>query len=194
MSKDDYEVGYGRPPKHSRFVPGESGNKGRKKKRPEFQAEMVARIRDERVEVKGVSMTIFELAVRSVVTATIRRGHPRDLKALFDLLDKYGAVPKMEAAEEARAAGEAVIAKLFDHFNKVHDIDPSDVASLERLQTEEAAIVMRCPNCSPRLRKGWNLPERKALGERYGCSGLQNDVNALKRLTGSLRLPPTCST
>ena len=42
MSKD-YDVGYGRTPKHTRFVKGESGNKCRKKKRPEFQAEMVAR-------------------------------------------------------------------------------------------------------------------------------------------------------
>lgn len=32
MSKDDYEVGYGKPPKHSQFKPGQSGNsKGRPK-------------------------------------------------------------------------------------------------------------------------------------------------------------------
>lgn len=28
---DDYKVGYGKPPKHSQFQPGESGNKGRRK-------------------------------------------------------------------------------------------------------------------------------------------------------------------
>ena len=92
MSKDDYKVGFGRPPEHSRFAPGESGNKGRKKKRPEFQAEMIARIRDECVTVNGVKMTMFEVGLRSVFTNTIKRGHPRDLIALFDMLDKYGAI------------------------------------------------------------------------------------------------------
>ena len=32
MASDDYEVGYGKPPRHSRFQPGKSGNpKGRRK-------------------------------------------------------------------------------------------------------------------------------------------------------------------
>lgn len=82
MSKDDCRVGYGHPPKHTRFVPGESGNKGRKKKRPEFQAEMIARIRDERVVVNGASTTMFEMAIRSVVHNTIKRGHVQRLAPL----------------------------------------------------------------------------------------------------------------
>ena len=181
MSKDDDdEVGYKRPPKHTRFVRGESGNKGRKKKRPEFQAEMIARIRDERVMVNGVSMTMFEVAVRSVYTSTIKRAHPRDLTALFNLLDKYGAVPRGEAAAESKAAADRVMEKIRENFNRTLDIDPDDVAALDKLKGEEAAIVMKCPNCSPPLRERWNRPERKALADRYGRSGLQNDVESLK--------------
>jgi len=180
MSKDDYEVGFGRPPKHTRFVKGESGNKGRKKKRPEFQTEVVARIRDERVTVNGVSMTMFEMAVRSVVHNTIKRGHPRDLTALLDLLEKHGVVPQVEAAEEARAAGEQIVKKIFEIFERTHDIDPEDVVALDRLAAEEAAIVMKCPSCSPQMRQRWNLPERKTLGEDYGTSGLQKDVETLR--------------
>lgn len=181
MSKDDYDIGYGRPPKHTQFVPGESGNKGRKKKRPEFQAEMIARIRDEQVMVQGKPMSMFELAVRSVLNSTIKRGHPRDLKALLDLLNKYGAIPQSEALEDARAAGEAVIKKLFDHFDRVNDVDPADELALDMLRKEEAAIVMACPGCSPTLRESWNLPERKALSERYGQTGLQTDVASKRR-------------
>jgi hypothetical protein len=184
MSKDDYDIGYGRPPKHTQFVAGESGNKGRKKKRPEFQAEMVARVRDEQVIVNGRSMTMFEVAVRSVMNSTVKRGHPRDLKALFDLLEKYGAIPKGEAAAESKAAAESVMERIMDVFNRTNDVDPEDVAAIARLQAEEAAIVMNCPSCSPPLRKRWNLPERKALGERYGCSGLQRDVEELKKING----------
>lgn len=181
MSKDDYEVGFGRPPKHTRFVPGESGNKGRKKKRLEFQTEVVARIRDERITVNGVSMTTFEMAVRSVIHNTIKRGNPRDLKALLDLLEKHGAVPQVEAAEEARAAGEEVVKKIFEIFERTHDIDPEDVLALDKHAAQEAAIVMKCPSCSPQLRQRWNLPERKALGESYGSSGLQKDVETLRK-------------
>lgn len=156
MSKDDYDVGYGRPPKHTRFVAGESGNRGRKKKRPEFQAEMVARIRDERVPFNGGTVTMFEMAIRSVMHNTIKRGHPRDLKTLFDLLEKYGAIPKGEAAEESKAAADRVMQRIEDVFNRTNDVDPEDVAAIARLKAEEAAIVMNCPSCSPPLRKRWN--------------------------------------
>ena len=181
MSKDDYDVGYGRPPKHTRFVTGESGNKGRKKKRPEFQAEMIARIRDEQVVVNGTSMTMFELAMRSVMTTTIKRGHPRDLKTLFDLLEKHGAMPKGDAAAQSKAGAEKVMQTITDIFDRLHDIDPEDTAMLNRLKSEEAAIVMKCQNCSPPLRARWNQPDRKALTERLGCSGLQRDVEELKK-------------
>ena len=180
MSKDDYDIGYGRPPKHTRFVKGESGNKGRKKKRPEFQAEMVARIRDERVIVNGSSMTMFELAIRSVMNSTIKRGHPRDLKALFDLLEKYGAIPKGEAAAESKAAADRVMQKITDFCDRQSNTNPKDVVEFGLLQYEEAAIVMKCPSCSPTLRLRWNLPERKALQERYAPTGLQRDVEELK--------------
>ena len=181
MSKDNDDVGYGRPPKHTRFVKGESGNKGRKKKRPEFQTEMVARIRDEIVVVQGKPMTMFELAIRSVFNKTIKSGHSRDLKALVELPDKYGAIPKDEAAAESKAAGQRVMDKILDHFEKIENIDHADVVEQERLAADEAEIVMSCPSCSPTLRKRWNLPERKALGERYGCSGLERDVQLSKK-------------
>ena len=181
MSKESYDVGYGRPPKHTQFAAGESGNKGRKKKRAEFQTEMVARIRDECITVDGVTMTMLELAIRRVVTTTIKRGHPRDLKALFDLLEKYGAVPQAEAGEEARAAGERVVKKILEIFERMNDIDPNDSAAVEKLQCEEAAIVMKCPSCSLSLRERWNLPARKELAKRYSRSGLQNDVQMLKK-------------
>ena len=184
MSEDDYKVGRGRPPKHTQFAKGESGNKGRKKKRPEFQAEIIARIRDEKITVNGVCMTAFELAFRSTMTATIKRGHPRELSALMIILDKYGAIPKDQAAAESRAAADRVIEKIKDIFDKTHDIDPKDAEALEKLEAEEAAIVMKCPNCSPPLRERWNLPERQALSERYGRSGLQKDVEQLRKAKG----------
>jgi len=70
---DDYEVGYGKPPRHSQFPPGVSGNKGRRRK-TENSAEIVARVRDELVLVNGKHVTKFELAVQQTVNQTIRSG------------------------------------------------------------------------------------------------------------------------
>ena len=184
MSKgDDYVVGYGRPPKPSQFVKGESGNKGRRKKRPECQAEMVARIRDERVTVNGVSMTMFELAIRTVRNTTIKSGRSRDLRELLDILNKYGAIPKGDAAEAMRIAADQVTGTLLEIFDKERGYDPADAIAVDELRVEEAAIVMKCPNCSPPLRERWSLPERQTLRARYGGTGLQSDVEALKKGT-----------
>jgi len=184
MSKgDDYVVGYGRPPKPSQFAKGESGNKGRRKKRPEFQAEMVARIRDERVIINGVSMTKFELAIRAVWNNAIKSGRSNDLIALFALLDKYGAIPKGEAAEAMRIAADQCVDTISEIFTKTRGYDPADAITVDELKVEEAAIVMKCPNCSPPLRERWSLPERQALRARYGGTGLQSDVEALKQGT-----------
>ena len=44
MAKD-HEVGYGRPPLHARFKPGQSGNpKGRPRRRPDLLAEIMAEL------------------------------------------------------------------------------------------------------------------------------------------------------
>src|SRR3546814_5598759 len=63
---DDYEVGYGKPPKHSQFPPGVSGNKGRRR-RAETPAEIIARIRDDKVMVNGKRVSKIELAINQEI-------------------------------------------------------------------------------------------------------------------------------
>jgi hypothetical protein len=44
---DDYEVGFGRPPKHTRFRSGQSGNpRGRPTRRPTFKEDFNAELRE----------------------------------------------------------------------------------------------------------------------------------------------------
>ena len=97
-----YEVGYGKPPVHTRFKPGEPRKKARQKEGPPFpetRINLVKRIRDEEVIVQGKKMTMLELALRQSFNATIKSGKTRDLKALFDLLDNYGAGIKNDEYE-----------------------------------------------------------------------------------------------
>lgn len=176
MSKKDYVVGYGKPPKQSQFVPGQSGFKGRRKHPPESHSSIVARVRDELVTVNGRTMTKFELALQSTFNQTIKGGKARELKALYDLLEKHGAIPSFDQAAADQAAGEAVVAKIFDYFHKTHDIDPADSAAVDQLNAEEARLVMSCKCCGPELRKRWKDPEYLARLRRYGGSTIHGMV------------------
>lgn len=177
MSGKGYKVGYGKPPKHSQFPPGVSGFKGRKKKRPEGQAEIIARVRDEMVEIDGKQVSMFELAIRSVFTKAIKNGRPGDIKAILDLLNQHGLVPEAERAAEIKANADKVIEKMYNYMYRSRDIDPEDMKALERCGLHEANLIMSCPTCGPRLRNYWANPERKALYRRLNHgTGLQQQV------------------
>jgi hypothetical protein len=177
-NKGDYEIGYGKPPKHTQFVPGQSGNKGRKRKQLESVGMIIARIRDETHVVGGKNMTNIEIAIRQVVTQTIKSGKPRDLKMLFELLDKHGAMPEFDRRAEAEAGAEEALRKIFTTFNRHHDIDPADVEALERDNDAEAKLVMECTHCGPALRKRWQIPDYVARCKRYGRTSIHKLVLA----------------
>jgi Family of unknown function (DUF5681) len=173
MSDDpDYKVGYGKPPRHSQFLPGQSGFKGRKRRKAETQAQMIARVRDELVTVNGETMTKYELAVRSVIAQTIKSGKTRDLKILFELLSQYGAVPEVEAAAETKAAADKVFDTIMSAFDRSHGFDPRDSKALERLNQQEARLVISCPHCGPRLRENWSSEEYRDRQKRRGGSNI----------------------
>lgn len=173
--KGDYEVGYGKPPRHSQFPPGVSGNLGRRK-RPESQKEIVARLRDEPVEVNGQKVSKFELAVAQTINQTIRSGKPRDLKLLLDLLEQYGALPEADQYAEAQRGANAVFEKIKNYRMRQLGRDPADFDELDRIACAEAEQVMACTRCGPALKKQWATPERKDLSKRFDKSPLHRQV------------------
>jgi hypothetical protein len=68
---NDYEVGYGRPPKQGQFKPGQSGNPSEKRKPRLSEAEIIAKIRDQPVWVKvngrNKKVTAFEAALMQAI-------------------------------------------------------------------------------------------------------------------------------
>lgn len=172
---DDYEVGYGKPPRHSQFAPGTSGNKGRRRNN-ETQGQIIARLRDEKVEVNGRMVSKFELAVMQTFNQTIRSGKPRDLKLLLELLDQYGAMPKVDERAEAERHSASAMKKINDFFDRSWGIDPADTALLARYNGEEARLVMACSKCGPELKSRWARKEQKDLAKRYSKTDLQRQV------------------
>ena len=93
VPRGGYEVGYRRPPVHSRFQPGQSGNpKGRPKGSPNLQT-LVSKILNEQVslregqEVRKVSKA--EAVLRGLVIAALK-GDQRSVVTLFRIAEQCG--------------------------------------------------------------------------------------------------------
>jgi hypothetical protein len=122
IADPDYEVGYGRPPKHTQFKKGQSGNpKGRKKgargRKTDLRAEL-----NERIEVtengKSVKLTKQQLMVKQLAAKALK-GDVRAISKLADLtialLGPEDQDPK--AASSLPAEDEAIIADWMHRIN-----------------------------------------------------------------------------
>ncbi|WP_170482876.1 DUF5681 domain-containing protein [Ruegeria arenilitoris] len=111
--KSEYEVGYGKPPKHAQWQPGQSGNPTGKKKKDESLLEKVKKLGGEEIVVHkgGQKQVISNLdAVAHALLAKAQSGHIPAIKILIDLNGE-------EAVMAASAMG--------------YDITPADLAVLE---------------------------------------------------------------
>ena len=109
MSDDSYEVGYGKPPKATRFKKGKSGNpKGRPKGSPNVMTAIDRAIHEKVViNENGQRRTISKLdAAAKQLANKAAQGDPRaigQLLAISALLDERGAAaasPPLEEADE----------------------------------------------------------------------------------------------
>ena len=98
----DYEIGYGKPPEHTRFKKGESGNnKGRKKASPQAADVLLNTIhRMISVSENGSrrSMTKLEAAFTQIVNKAVA-GNPRSMQILAQLLKMLGVLDPARASE-----------------------------------------------------------------------------------------------
>jgi len=114
-SGGDYEVGYGKPPVHTRFKPGESGNK---KGRPKGHRNLKTAFDDElnaKVEINegGRRRTVTKKDVIVLQTiANAMKGDPRALSAILQMskcFDLKEEPPKEGLREELEANDRAIL-------------------------------------------------------------------------------------
>ena len=88
-----YDVGWGRPPKHTRWQKGESGNKSGRRKRPPSMKSIIENELDKKVVVKQgdklSSFTGLEVVVKSLV-AQASKGNASAIKMFFRLVERHG--------------------------------------------------------------------------------------------------------
>jgi hypothetical protein len=86
MRASDYQVGYGKPPRHSRFRKGQSGNPRGRPKGSESAAQLARRILNEKIPVRenGQRRTITKL--EAILKQLTNKGVSGDLRAIREVL------------------------------------------------------------------------------------------------------------
>ena len=96
QDNDSGEVGYGRPPVHTRFKKGQSGNPGGRPKKRDMTAEEVLAILDEPVTVvhqgKKRRMQPNEVTLNQILKEAVSKKKLRSICYLLELFEKHGAL------------------------------------------------------------------------------------------------------
>lgn len=114
--RDDYSVGYGKPPKHSQFKPGQSGNpKGKAKGRKNLATELLEEL-SERVVVtengRQKKLSKQTIILKRMVTDAAQG----DAKARDQLLKLIGIVEQAHADTGEEAPQTSEDAKILERF------------------------------------------------------------------------------
>lgn len=137
-----YEVGYGKPPKHTQFKPGQRGNpKGRKKKPKSVQAQMQAAMsRKVTIQEEGKSkrLSMQELMLRSLSTKAAKG----DIRAAGFVLELLNA-PEFADGETIDAgalstADQALLDQMLDQLGASSEVINDNVdGTLDRGRANE---------------------------------------------------------
>lgn len=116
MSQNDDAVGYCKPPKHSRFKPGQSGNPSGRPKAQKTAAAIVAKAASERVTVTENGKRRRTTKLKVVATQLVNQaagGNLRASKMVLDVLNapapETGVTPPPSSGHDQRSRDRALI-------------------------------------------------------------------------------------
>jgi hypothetical protein len=121
------EVGYGRPPLHSRFKPGQSGNpKGRAKQSRNLRT-IVQQVLHEDMPIREGGRTRRMSAIEALVRTTLARafkGDPKALASLIVMMRQSGYGPDRDEPTVDLFPAEEQEAILAEYVKRNHKADP----------------------------------------------------------------------
>jgi hypothetical protein len=94
--EDDYQVGYCRPPLHTRWAPGHSGNRGGRPKGAKGHAAILMRVANEVRPYKEGNRSAKATTLKLVLLSVRNTAAKGDLRALALLQDLLGSLPSDE--------------------------------------------------------------------------------------------------
>ena len=124
----EYEVGFGKPPKNTRFKPGESGNpKGRKKGSRNFRTDvrktLIASVKVSDGEGSR-RMSTQEAALMRLREKALK-GDPRSLDRLLVLAGTFNDDPDTRPEEDVSATDREIIEAFLARRNRPEGVDRS---------------------------------------------------------------------
>lgn len=114
--KKDYEIGKGKPPLHTRFKPGQSGNKKGRPKDSRNLATDLAEELNEKVAIQEGGKSKKLSKQRVMLKATLAKGMKGDVRAVntvTTLIDRLLVSPVAGDASERLTADDAVVLEAF---------------------------------------------------------------------------------
>ncbi len=127
--EDPFSVGYGRPPKHSQFKPGQSGNpKGRRKGQRNIHTVLKEAL-GQRITIREGNRTRSLTKLDGVIVTTVNgavKGDAKALASLITLMRLLGMTGEPPAANEQKpftADDEGLIADFLRRRASETDID-----------------------------------------------------------------------
>jgi hypothetical protein len=125
---EPYEIGYGKPPKHTQFKPGQSGHpSGRPRGQRNFRTAVREALK-EKITMREGERTRTVSKMDGIIQVTFNKalkGDPRGLVAFLQLVRWAGLMdeePELSSAESIGAEDEAILTAFLER----HGLKPSD--------------------------------------------------------------------
>jgi hypothetical protein len=143
--KDEpYEVGYCKPPKHTRFKPGHSGNPSG---RPRGQRNFRTAVRDalkEKITIREGDRTRTVSKMDAIIQVTFNnalRSDPKALAAFIQLARSTGLMdeePELSSTESISAEDDAILAEYLErHGVKPRESSPAEATESQKKNPED---------------------------------------------------------
>jgi hypothetical protein len=145
----DNEVGYGKPPKHSQFKKGQSGNPRGRPRDTENLKMLVGKVLDEKIVLtengKRSKISLYEAVIKQLVRRSAQ-GDYRSTRDLIQLVREFEHEARSRKAQETRTDATQRHVLVLPHNNR-DPRDPGEVAALIKASDEYHSKKQREQEC-----------------------------------------------
>src|ERR1043166_1696739 len=99
-TSSDYPVGYGKPPRHTRFKKGQSGNPKGRPKRTESFARLARRTLNERIAIRENGEHRIISKLEAVLKQLVNKAATGDARAIRDVIRLQPLIAQHDKAED----------------------------------------------------------------------------------------------